>query len=275
MAARSSTGLRVGAILLAIGMLSLGVPVAVAAVPPAVHFGGPIFGTALQSTNWAGYAVVGSAVSVSEIRGSWIEPAFHGTCSSTTQLAAFWVGIDGISSSAPTVEQTGTIIECVGSTVLHAAWWEMYPTNAIQVISTMAISAGDSIFAEVHYYSGAFHITLHDASTGVYFNTTQKCGTTTCARLSAEWIAEAPCCSSGSVYPLADFGTVLWGKDHTNLNGTNDATISGATHVLGKFTSLTIDQITMISATKAVKAQTGALSRDGTSFRVVWKSAGP
>ena len=276
MAPRPFIGVYLGVILAVGGLFFAGIPAGVSALPNGIHGGANLFGsTALTSTNWAGYAVVGSAASVTVVRGSWIEPAFHGTCSSTTELAAFWVGIDGISSSAPTVEQTGTIIECVGGTVVHAAWWEMYPTNSIQVISTMTITAGDAIFAEVHYYSGAFHITLHDASTGKYFNTTQKCGTTACARLSAEWIAEAPCCSGSSVYPLANFGTNLWGKDHTNLTGTNDATISGVTRVMGKFTNLTLDEITMVSSTNAIKARPSAISSDGSSFKVVWKSAGP
>src|SRR5215467_11203890 len=55
-----------------------------------------------QSTNWSGYAATtGTYTSVS---ASWIQPA--GNCPSWfgSQYAAFWVGLDGFSSS--TVEQT-------------------------------------------------------------------------------------------------------------------------------------------------------------------------
>src|SRR5215469_2806759 len=63
--------------------------------------------TQVQSTNWAGYADTGS--SFSQVSASWTEPS--ATCSkSKTQLAAFWVGIDGFTSSS--VEQDGTLIEC-------------------------------------------------------------------------------------------------------------------------------------------------------------------
>ena len=54
------------------------------------------------------------------------------TCTSATSLAAFWVGIDGYSSSS--VEQDGTLVECYRGTAYYYTWWEMYPTNAIQVV---------------------------------------------------------------------------------------------------------------------------------------------
>lgn len=266
---------RMGGILVLCGVLALGVPTVTNASPATTHFAGPMYGAALTSSNWAGYVVVGTTGSVSSIRGSWIQPAYHGTCSSTTQLAAFWVGIDGISSAAPTVEQAGTLIECIGSTVHYAAWWEFYPQNSVQIIGTIGVHAGDTIFASVtHSRSATFKIVVRDVTTGQNFTTS---GSPPGAKeLSAEWIAEAPCCSSSStVYPLADFGTVLWGKNHTHLNGTDEATISGSTHLMGRFTNLTTDVVTMVSSTNATKALPSAISTDGSSFKVVWKSAGP
>ena len=57
----------------------------------------------VESTNWSGYADTGS--SFSKVSSSWTEPSV--TCSGrATQLAAFWVGIDGYSSDS--VEQDGT-----------------------------------------------------------------------------------------------------------------------------------------------------------------------
>src|SRR5580658_1628945 len=59
-----------------------------------------------ESTNWAGYAdTAGKYTSVS---ASWTQPT--GTCRSGDQYSAFWIGIDGYSSS--TVEQTGTGVDC-------------------------------------------------------------------------------------------------------------------------------------------------------------------
>ncbi len=56
------------------------------------------------------------------------------SCTSTTSLAAFWVGIDGYSSGS--VEQDGTLVECYRDVAYYYTWWEMYPTNAIQVVGT-------------------------------------------------------------------------------------------------------------------------------------------
>ena len=85
--------------------------------------------TSVESTNWSGYADTGS--SFSKVTGSWSEPS--ASCSSrTTSLAAFWVGIDGYSSDS--VEQDGTLIECYRGTAYQYTWWEMYPTNDIQVV---------------------------------------------------------------------------------------------------------------------------------------------
>ena len=66
----------------------------------------------VESTNWAGYAVVGS--DVSDVVGTWIQPAV--TCSSQTAYVATWVGIDGYSSD--TVEQTGTLAYCSGGSAV-------------------------------------------------------------------------------------------------------------------------------------------------------------
>jgi hypothetical protein len=84
-----------------------------AVTPSAVHPGGVahLIGPAsnvtgalssTQSTNWAGYAdTAGTYTSVS---ASWTQPT--ATCSSGgDQYAAFWIGLDGYTSS--TVEQTG------------------------------------------------------------------------------------------------------------------------------------------------------------------------
>src|SRR5260370_18132523 len=74
-----------------------------------------------ESTNWSGYAATtGTYTSVS---ASWTQPA--GICSRGDQYAAFWVGLDGYSSS--TVEQTGSEVDCIGRTARYYPWYEMYP----------------------------------------------------------------------------------------------------------------------------------------------------
>lgn len=153
--------------------------------------------TQVQSSNWSGYA--DTSTTFSTVTASWTEPS--ASCSGrTTQLAAFWVGIDGYSSSS--VEQDGTLIECYKGTAYQYTWWEMYPTNDIQVVGS-TLAAGDHIASSVVRSGTSYTLKVTDSTHSAdSFSTTQTCSS--CANSSAEWIAEAPSGSSG-VYPLAHF----------------------------------------------------------------------
>jgi hypothetical protein len=213
------------------------------------------------STNWSGFAVTGS--SFTSAKGSWIVPT--ATCPSGDQYAAFWVGIDGYSSS--TVEQTGTDSDCDGSNrPSYYAWYEFYP-HASYEITSLTIQPGDVISAQVVYSGTEFTITITNETTGKSYS---KSSTVRGAkRSSAEWIAEAPSSSRG-VLPLADFHTVLLGEDSTAVSGTNGATMGGTTGVIGSFAD--IFSITMESSKGALEAVPSALSTDGSSFSVTWDS---
>lgn len=221
-----------------------------------------------NSLNWAGYAVVSSAGSVSDVRGSWTVPAIQGTCPSTNQYASFWVGIDGFNSN--TVEQTGTDSDCRSGAPTYYAWYEFYP-HPSKVISRLTVHPGDVMSAEVAYSGGRFTVTIQDVTTGASYSASAK--VQRAQRSSAEWIAEAPS-SSGGILPLADFGTVSLGADTTGVASTCTATVGGVTGAIGSFGS-NVQSITMVTSSGAVKAQPSALSTDGTSFSVTWKSAGP
>jgi len=210
----------------------------------------------VTSTNWSGYADTGS--SFSDVSASWTEPG--ASCSSrTTSLAAFWVGIDGYSSDS--VEQDGTMIECYDRTAYQFTWWEMYPTNDVQVVGETA-AAGDAITASVVRSGTSYKLTVTDSThTANSFTTTQTCSASSCVDSSAEWIAEAPTGSSG-VEPLSNFGT--W-------TASNAAVTEGST--AGSISSFTDDEITMIDSSGATKALPGALNGAGTGFSVTWKKA--
>jgi Peptidase A4 family len=217
----------------------------------------------VTSTNWSAYAVTGS--SFTSAKGSWIVPT--ATCPSGDQYAAFWVGIDGYSST--TVEQTGTDSDCDGKNrPSYYAWYEFYP-NPSFTISSLSIKPGDRISAQVVYSGSEFTITITDETSGKSYS---KSSTVRGAqRSSAEWIAEAPCCTArGGILPLADFGTVLFGEDSTGVTGTNEATMGGTTGVIGSFAN--IFAITMESSSGATEAVPSALSSDGSSFSVNWAS---
>jgi hypothetical protein len=213
----------------------------------------------VSSTNWGGYADTATTSTYTKVTGSWTEP--KATCGSATSLAAFWVGIDGYSSTS--VEQEGTIIECVGGTASYFSWWEMYPSNAVQIVGT-TVKPGDHISASTIRTGTSYKLTVTDSTTPANsFSTTQTCAATTCVDSSTEWIAEAPSGSTG-LFPLAKFGTWTL-KAATVTNGTKKGTIK----------TFPDSQITMVSATAPhpVKALPGALNTTGNSFKVTWKRA--
>ena len=213
--------------------------------------------TKVKSANWSGYADTATSAKYAKVTGSWTEP--KATCTSTTSLAAFWVGIDGYSST--TVEQDGTLIECSGGTPFYFTWWELYPTNSIQVVGS-SVKPGDKIVASVVRTGTKYALKVTDSTTPANsFSNTQTCAATTCVDSSAEWIAEAPSNSSG-VLPLSNFGTWTL-KRATVKAGTKSGTIS----------SFPDSEITMVDSSNKVKAQPGALNATGNQFKVVWKSS--
>jgi hypothetical protein len=220
----------------------------------AAHLPKEIDGQSVVDTyNWSGYADTGSGYS--EVSGSWTEPS--ASCGSELTLAVFWVGIDGYSDS--TVEQDGTMIECYDGAPYQFSWWEMYPTNAIQVVGE-SVESGDLITASVNVSGTNYLLTVLDTTNPANdISTTQSCSD--CDNSSAEWIAEAPSGSNG-IYPLTDFGT--WTL-------TNSTVVEGSAS--GVISTFPYDELVMIDSSGNVEAQPGPLTIDGSSFSDAWESS--
>ena len=169
--------------------------------------------TVVSSSNWAGYADTGSNDEFTNVAASWVQPAGH--CSSGDQYSAFWVGLDGYTSS--TVEQTGSEVDCVGQTAEYYAWYEIYPSAEVTFSNT--VKAGDQFSAAVSYLgSNKFLLTITDSTQHWKRSATRRLAGA--ARSSAEVIAEAPCCSySGGILPLTNFGTVSFSGGTVNNAG--------------------------------------------------------
>jgi hypothetical protein len=207
--------------------------------------------TKVDSNNWSGYADTGS--NYSTVTGSWTEPSV--TCTSTTSLAAFWVGIDGFSSGS--VEQDGTLAECYGGAAYYFTWWEMYPSNDIQVVGD-TLRSGDHISASVVRSGTSYTLKVTDSTrSGDSFSTKQGCSS--CANSSAEWIAEAPSGSSG-IYPLPNFHS--WSETGATVKSGSKS---------GVISTFSDDEITMVDSSGKVEAQPGALNGSGNGFTVTWK----
>jgi hypothetical protein len=210
----------------------------------------------VESTNWSGYADDNSTGDTySSLSGSWTEPTV--SCTSQESLAAFWVGIDGYNSDS--VEQDGTLAECYGGAAYYYTWWEMYPSNDVQVVGE-TLNPGDSITASVVENGSSYTLDVTDATNpDDSFSTTQSCSD--CANSSAEWIAEAPTGSSG-VEPLSDFGS--WTLSNASVS-------SGST--AGTISSFPDDEITMADSSGNTEAQPGPLNGGGNAFTVDWEAS--
>ena len=127
--------------------------------------------TTTTSSNWSGYAAETSlnnaaSGSVTAVSGTWKVPTATASSSTSTAYSSVWVGIDGYSSSS--VEQIGTDSDIVNGQAQYYVWYEMYPSASVNMTS-MTISAGDTINASVTYltsgtHAGQFQLTITDAS---------------------------------------------------------------------------------------------------------------
>jgi hypothetical protein len=218
-----------------------------AAAGPGVHpprIAGPSNST---SANWSGYAVTGGPFT--GVSASWTQPTV--TCApGETSYSAFWVGLDGDTTS--TVEQIGTDSDCVNGVPTYYAWYELYPKLSAQLVS---ISAGDSISASVTT-DGRGNFTLEISVNGT--PTTVQGKLPHASLSSAEVIAEAPSSNHGpnGELGLASFGTVSF------------------THATADGTSLGLqgpDPITMVRGGTTLAVPSGITS--GGDFSVGWNAA--
>jgi hypothetical protein len=233
-----------------------------------------------DSTNWSGYAATGT--NFTQVTGTWKVPASTCAKGSSTEYAAFWIGLDGWTSSS--VEQTGTDSDCSNGTPSYYAWYEFYPEPSYYAGRLTNLSPGDIMTSSVTYNAAKTQFTavITDTTSGISFTTTFTPAKRTAApaRSSAEWIAEAPSVEVGrkvEVAPLADFNVIDFGPSYFTTAGTNSATIGAAAPTLMGAFGANLNSSTMVSDGKTVvpMATPSAPSQDGSSFYVTWNSVGP
>jgi hypothetical protein len=226
--------------------------------------GGHAVGVGLKtakSLNWSGYFDDNSAGNTySKVSAAWTQP--KATCTSTTSFAVFWAGIDGAVSGSNTVEQAGSIILCSGGVAMYGTWWELFPTNSIQVVGTTVVP-GDKIATSVSKSGTTYTFKVTDSThTANSFTKTATCSATTCKDLSAEFIAERPSSSTGTLFPLSNFGT--WTLKSASV------TANTGTGTISKFPDT---QLTMVNKSGKTLALPGALNSTGNQFKDVWKAS--
>lgn len=225
-----------------------------------------------MSYNWSGY-YAGSATPFTAAKSTYVQPAVKCAKPGAYSFTVFWVGLDGWTDG--TVEQAGTSAICTGEGSGHPpvyfAWWEMYPTNAIQAVSLL-IKPGDRIEASVTYAASTadYVMTVANMTTHKRFTETAKCASDLmCERSSAEWIVERPSgYPSGEFYNLAD-----WGKMPLTDNkaASSDRTgPDGETPMYKNPLALNITPINMIDFSFNPLAGVGPMS--GTTFSDTWEA---
>jgi hypothetical protein len=233
--------------------------------------------TDVQSDNWSGYADIGTASGNPDVfetvAGSWTEPkvtcpangGLFGIGGSKTAYSAFWVGLDGYSSSS--VEQLGTDSDCLSSGAPHYyAWYEMYPAGSVDLPSSDAVNPGDVMVAMVMSNAAgtSFDLSIKDVTHPWASPFSIPETASGLARSSAEFVAEAPSeCNAVTCeeLKLADFGSVTF-------TGANAADTSGVMGAVDAFENADMQ----MAENGTVKATPSKLTDSGgaSSFTVTW-----
>lgn len=214
--------------------------------------------TQVQYYNWSGYANDHSGgLTYTSVSATWSQPGV--TCPKDEDLiVVFWVGLDGFTTN--TVEQDGTLAWCFRGTALYYSWWEMFPTNNIQIVGS-TVAPNDAITALVSFAAGNYNLKLTDTTHPANsFTKSAKCGAgQKCLNQSAEWIVETPGGTRG-LWPWPNFGT--WKLANAKVT-------AGKTH--GVIDSFPDDEITIVDTDSNSLATTGALNAAGNAFADAWK----
>lgn len=216
---------------------------------------------ASTSQNWAGYSqrlAIGS-LGFQSVSGDWIVPKATQLTPGRAEHSATWVGIGGgciePSCALPdlTLIQAGTNQEVDANGVdSYAIWWEIIPVP--QILTTMTVSAGDSIHADIHQIlPEIWTIIIENRSTQQSFTTTVPYPSDF---TTAEWIVE-------TLTVIGTGGAGIAGLPNLGMTGFTNAEVNGNPASL-----VSSQAIQMIDGSGNVLATPSAPSTDGTAFNV-------
>jgi hypothetical protein len=217
--------------------------------------------------NWTGYASTSSQPFL-EVTTTYTQPSI--SCPSSGPWSLFWTGFDGFNDS--TVEQAGTSAQCINTNQPdYYAWWEMYPTNQIQVMP-ITIIAGNTIKDTVTYIpaSGLYTLTVQDQTNKQHYTESTSCASgLTCSRQSAEWIAERTSTVNG--YALL----AQWNKMAFTASEAANTVSAKGVNQMEPISSFSNTDITMVGYPNSgsMLANSGSLSSNGKKFSSTWDSA--
>jgi hypothetical protein len=249
--------------------------------------GSSLTGALVNTPNWSGY--VDNTVEAgpyNQVSADLNAPKVSCTKAEAQQeeYTLFWVGFDGWNPTNyggqqwSTVEQDGIWVACGeakggGTVAVYGAWWEMYPTNYIQVMG-LAIKPGNTIKMTVNYTStGTYQFKVTNKATGKSTTAEAVCGTTgTCGNSSAEWIAERAE-YSGSYSLLIDWHTINFTDATAGINVTSKTASQEEVMPIGDYPNIPVDMVNLgyIPATLLAKVSTSL--NNNNSFSDTWHAS--
>ena len=138
-------------------------------------------------------------------------------------FSSAWAGIGGCGGSQALI-QAGTESDTgIGSADVPYAWWEILPANQV-TITQFSPSFGDEMYEDISVSPATVGVSFYveDETTGAYASFSESyAGTNGYDPSTANWIMERTC-ESGSIPPLADYGS-----DTFSDAGTSYTTSSG------------------------------------------------
>ncbi len=171
------------------------------------------------SSNWSGYALVGTSSPFDFISGNWNVPATAGSELNQAIYSALWIGLDGDASNNVVQDGTGQdVLSFIsGSTIWtirsYYGWKEIccqepevrfsnfpiYPGDEISSYVWMADSSGN-----ISAFGGIAYFWFEDITSGQYAYVSTTFTSGVFSGNSAEWILERPTISN-NLTDLADY----------------------------------------------------------------------
>lgn len=167
----------------------------------------------VDSPNWSGHVITGSAGSFTSTGVDYWEPIYMGSACSTNS-AVIWGGIGGYGATDP-LGQDGTAYQVPGMSN-HQAWYEVYPLVSI-IPLPLVEGAGDYTGALTAWEASSSEYAgyVADGTTGALVPWSITVSPSYYSGDSADAIAERPTVG-GTLTNLSNFGTMAWNASETN-----------------------------------------------------------
>jgi len=177
------------------------------------------------SSNWSGYALVGTSSPFDFISGNWNVPATFGSQLGKTIYSALWIGLDGAGSANVVQDGTGQdVLSFVSDATTwiirsYYGWKEICCQEPEVRLSNFPVSPGDEINSyvwmadssgNISAYGNMAYFWFEDVTTGQYAYLSTPFTSGTFSGNSAEWIMERPTVNN-SLTDIANYAVaVLW-----------------------------------------------------------------